>query len=44
MGIIGKAFYNYGLWSARKPVTSIFIGIIVILIGTIGFINKQTTV
>lgn len=40
MGIIGKAFYNYGLWSARKPVTAIFIGIVFIMIGSIGFINS----
>jgi hypothetical protein len=44
MGIIAKAFYKYGLWSARKPITSIFIGLIFIMIGSIGFINSQTTV
>lgn len=40
MGFVGKAFYHYGLWSARKPITSIFIGIIFITVGSIGFINS----
>lgn len=40
MGIIGKAFYSYGLWAARKPVTSIFIGLMFIMVGSIGFINQ----
>jgi len=43
MGFIGKAFYAYGLWAAKKPFTAIFIGILVVVIGAVGFLNEQTT-
>jgi hypothetical protein len=44
MGFIGKVFYKYGLWAARNPFSAIFMGITVIMIGSLGFINSQTTV
>ena len=44
MGFLGKVFYNTGKSSATRPVTSICIGIIIVLVGAIGFINFQSTV
>ena len=44
MGLLGKMFYHTGRASATRPVTSIFIGIVIIAIGSIGFINFQSTV
>ena len=44
MGFLGKMFYHTGRASGRRPVTSIFIGIVIIAIGAIGFINFQSTV
>jgi hypothetical protein len=44
MGYLANAFYKWGLWSASRPFTAIFIVAIVVSIGTVGFINSQTTV
>jgi hypothetical protein len=44
MGYLANGFYKWGLWSASRPFTAIFIGAIVVTIGTVGFINSQTTV
>ena len=44
MGYLGKVFYTYGLWSAKKPFSAIFIGVVLIMIGSIGFLNMQATV
>jgi hypothetical protein len=44
MGYLANGFYKWGLWSASRPFTSIFIGAMVIMIGTVGFLNSQTTV
>ena len=43
MGLLGKMFYHTGKASATRPVTSIFIGLIIVAIGSIGFINFQST-
>ena len=39
MGLLGKVFYQTGKASATRPWTSIFIGCILVLIGSLGFIN-----
>ena len=44
MGCLAKTFYVLGKWTASRPVTNIFIGCIIIMIGTFGFINFQATV
>jgi hypothetical protein len=44
MGFIGKLFAKQGELSATHPCTSIFLGVICILIGVFGFINFQSTV
>ena len=44
MGYLAQGFYKWGLWSASRPFASIFIGILVVTIGTVGFLNSQTTV
>jgi hypothetical protein len=44
MGWIGKLFAKQGELSARNPWTSIFIGLILITFGTLGFVNFQSTV
>jgi len=44
MGFLGKIFYNTGKASATRPWTSIFIGLIIVLVGSLGFINFQSTV
>lgn len=44
MGLIGKGFYHYGRWAAERPLTAIFLGLCIISIGAVGFINIQTTV
>jgi hypothetical protein len=43
MGYIGEFFYHYGLWSAKRPLISILIGTLFVIIGFCGFINSQTT-
>ena len=44
MGLIGKIFYNTGKASATRPWTSIFIGLVICAIGSIGFVNFRSTV
>ena len=44
MGLIGKIFYKTGKASATRPWTSIFIGLVIVAIGCIGFVNWQSTV
>ena len=44
MGCLAKTFYHLGKWTASRPITNIFIGCIIIMIGTFGFINFQATV
>ena len=44
MGCLAKTFYLLGKWTASRPLTNIFIGCIIIMIGTFGFINFQATV
>ena len=44
MGLLGKIFYSTGKASATRPWTSIFIGLIIIAVGSLGFINFQSTV
>jgi len=44
MGFLGKVFYKTGKASASRPWTSIFIGLVIVAIGTLGFINFQSTV
>ena len=39
MGFLANIFYTTGKASATRPITSIFIGIIIILIGSIGYVN-----
>jgi len=40
MGYLANGFYKWGLWTATRPYTAIFIGAIVVTIGTVGFINS----
>lgn len=44
MGLLSKLFYKTGKSSATRPWTSIFIGLVIVAVGSIGFINSQTTV
>jgi fumarate reductase subunit D len=44
MGFIAEGFFKWGLWSAKRPYTAIFMGVVLIIIGFTGFINTQTTV
>ena len=44
MGSLRDCFYVTGKASARRPWTSIWIGIIIVAIGSLGFINMQSTV
>jgi hypothetical protein len=44
MGYLADGFYKYGLWAATRPLTAIFIGVVFVVIGFVGFINSQTTV
>lgn len=44
MGLLGKIFYKTGKASATRPWTSIFIGLVIVCIGSLGFINFQSTV
>lgn len=44
MGFIGKVFAKQGALSARYPCTSIFIGLILVAFGSLGFVNYQSTV
>ena len=44
MGSLRNCFYVTGKASARRPWTSIWIGIIIVAIGSLGFINMQSTV
>ena len=44
MGFIGKVFAKQGSLSARYPCTSIFIGLILVAFGSLGFVNYQSTV
>ena len=39
MALIGKLFYRTGKASATRPYTSIFIGMVIVLIGSLGFLN-----
>ena len=39
MSFISNTFYHTGKASARRPITSIFIGLIITLIGCLGFVN-----
>jgi len=43
MSFVAQVFYHTGKASATRPVTSIFIGLIITMIGTLGFINWQST-
>ncbi len=44
MGYLAEAFFKWGLWTAKRPLTAILIGVVVCIIGFTGFINQQTTV
>ena len=44
MGFVSNVFYHTGKASARRPWTSIFIGLIIVCIGSLGFYNFQSTV
>lgn len=44
MGYVGDIFFKWGFWAAGRPLVSIFIGLVIVIIGTTGFINSQTTV
>lgn len=44
MGLLGKVFYNTGKASATRPWTSIFIGLVIACIGSLGFLNMRSTV
>ena len=44
MGLLGKIFYKTGKASATRPWTSIFIGLVIVCIGSLGFVNFQSTV
>ncbi len=44
MGVLGNIFYTTGKASATRPWTSIFIGLVITMIGSIGFLNFQSTV
>jgi len=44
MGLLGNIFYTTGKASATRPWTSIFIGLVITMIGSIGFINFRSTV
>ena len=44
MGLLGKIFYTTGKASATRPWTSIFIGLVIVAIGSIGFVNFRSTV
>ena len=44
MGLLGKIFYKTGKASAMRPWTSIFVGLIIVAVGTLGFINFRSTV
>ena len=44
MGLLGKIFYSTGKASATRPWTSIFIGLVIACIGSLGFLNMQSTV
>jgi hypothetical protein len=39
MGYIAQGFYNWGLWSAKRPLVSILIGVVFTIVGFCGFIN-----
>jgi hypothetical protein len=39
MGYLAEGFYRWGLWSARRPLTSILIGVVIVIVGFVGFIN-----
>jgi hypothetical protein len=39
MGFVGKLFAKQGELSASNPCTSIFLGLIIVAIGCVGFIN-----
>jgi len=43
MGYVSELFYKWGYWSASRPLTSIFIGLTIVILGMTGFINSQTT-
>lgn len=43
MGLLGNIFYTTGKASATRPWTSIFIGLVITMIGSIGFINFRST-
>jgi len=43
MGYIAEGFFKWGLWSAKRPLTAILMGVVVVIIGFTGFINQQTT-
>ena len=43
MGYLSRIFYHTGKASANRPWTSIFIGMVIIMVGSIGFINYQKT-
>ena len=44
MGCLAKTFYHTGKWTASRPFTAIFIGIISVMIGAFGFVNFSATV
>ena len=44
MGLLAKSFYHIGKFGASRPYTNIFIGVIIIAIGSFGFVNFQATV
>jgi hypothetical protein len=44
MGLLNKAFFNVGYWSASNPCTSCFFALMFTLVCTLGFINFSLTV
>lgn len=43
MGHLGNLFYKLGYATASRPGTTCFIGLLILMIGAIGFVNEQLT-
>lgn len=40
MGYVSGLFYKWGYWSASRPLTAIFMGLTIVILGMTGFINS----
>ena len=40
MGFVADVFFKYGMWSAKRPLTAILIGVTFVIVGFCGFINS----